>query len=194
MGWSRPAPETYAVSQERPYYDMLKDYLIQEKKLNVNDIKWFLKSNFHHDQDAFDPYKLTSEEAWDVYIEWCKTKSTKNLYFNEVRKSFAFIENFCINKSIDLKKYKLSYAAKHIREQKIDGAVAVHLKLIDRKKLSKVDKLLLKNYLSQYNILESRLSNPELSKLLTDLTQDMTKLLQEYHKDTENEKSRSDQK
>lgn len=163
---------------------MLRDYLIKDKQLNIPDIKKFINAVYCNNPAAFDPYKLTDLDIWETYIEWCKYKSTKALYFNEIKKSFVFIENFCINRSIDLRTYKANFARKHIREKKVDYAVAVHLQFVDIKKLHKVDKLLLKNFISQYNIVESRLSNPELNQLLISLTSDLTKLLQEYQKNT----------
>lgn len=183
-GWSKPSLETYLQSKEKPYFELLNDYFIKRKNFNVKDIRDYIKAFYHLNQSSFDVYKLMNEEANDAYIDWCKFKSTKRLYFEEVKKSFAFIENFCINKGISLSKYKLSYAAKHIREQKIDGAVAVHLQLINKNKLNKVEKLLLKNFLKQYNIIVVRLSNPELIVLLEQLTNDMTKLLQAYQQGT----------
>jgi hypothetical protein len=184
MNRSIPELDTYLNSKEKPYYEMLRDYFIGIRKLDLDEIKDYLRVIYNDDMVAFDPYKWMEEENWNRYIEWRKTSSTKSLYQNQIRNSFLFIENFCINKSINLSKYKLSHAAKHIREKKIDWAVAVHLQLINIKKLSKVEKILLKNYISQYNILQSRLYNQELSELMTNLTEGMIKLLKEYHLDT----------
>ncbi len=183
MKRSVPILDTYLESSEKPYYELLRDYLIKNKQLNIKDIKKFLNANYCNNPALFNPYKLIEQESWDVYIDWCKYKSTKSLYFNEIKNSFSFIENFCINKNIDFRTYKANFSRKHIREKKIDYAVAIHLQLVDMKKLQKVDKLLLKNFISQYNIVESRLSNQELKQLLISLTDGMTKLLQEYQKD-----------
>jgi hypothetical protein len=179
-GWSSPDLDTYLKSSEKPFFELLCDYLIRVRQCNVQTIKDFLRANVSRDPLTFDPFKLLEEEAWTVYQDWRKTLSTKGLYFEEVRKSFEFIENFCINNGVNFDQYKKQYAHKHIREKKIDYAVVVHLNLVDIKKLKKVHKIILQNFVSQYNIIKNRLSNPELSELLSDLTNGMNKMLQSY--------------
>jgi hypothetical protein len=181
-GWNSVTPETYSNSECREYYNMLADYLNDDKRLSDENICNFIKANYNKNPSAFDPYNLINSEAFDVYAEWHKSLSTTALYLDHVRKSFHFIENFCINKSIDLDQYKKTYSARHVRENKIDYAVAVHLKFIDPKQLSKVEKILLKNFIKQYNIILIRLSNPELAHTLNVLTDGMKRVLQEYKK------------
>jgi hypothetical protein len=180
QGWSTPSLEVYLNGKESPYYEMLVKFFINEKNLSVQHINDYLRAVYNNLQVEFDPYKLMNEEYWEIYETWLKTKSTKELYFQEIRKSFNFIENFCIGKSINLEQYKKAYAYKHIREKKIDYAVAVHLSLIDKDNLKKVERFMLKNFLSQYNIIVRRLSNTELNMLLTELTNGMNKLLNTY--------------
>jgi hypothetical protein len=144
-------------------------------------MKDFIKVNFNLDTNNFDPFKLMEEEAWKRYQEWIATSSTKSLYFEQVRKSFMFIENFCTNKNINLDTYKQQYAQKHVRENRIDHVVAIYLNLVDIKKLKKVEKILLQNFVNQYNITKTRISNPELNVLLETLTMDMVKIIKEYN-------------
>lgn len=182
IGWNRPTIETYLESSEKQFFEMFKDYLIQDKKLTDKEIKDFLTANGHLSGRAFDPYHMLSQEAWDVYIKWKLTQSTVPLYFEQVRKTFDFITNLCINKNITFHDYRRLYASKHIREKTIDWSVAVHLQLIDRQKISRVDKLLLKQYLAEYKKIESRLSNKELNQLMVELTLNMKSLLDEIIK------------
>ncbi len=161
---------------------MLVLYFVRDRGLDKKAIANFMAANYSNDEN-FDIHDATSDVAWQVYTNWIKTKSTEALYYEEVKKSFMFIENMCINKNISLEEYKKAYAISHIREKKIDWAVAVHLKLIDKSKLKTVEKLLLKSFLTQYNIIINRLYNPKLSQLMSDLEDGMKRLLSEYNLD-----------
>ena len=182
IGWTKPNIETYLESKEKEFFEMICDYFIQDKHLKTEDIHNFLKANYHNNPTLFDPYKLLSHEAWEVYIDWKTNKSTPELFFQQVRKSFDFITNFCINKNISFDEYVRTFGVKHVREKKVDWTVAVHLQLVDRQKINKVEKLLLKNFLKEYSIIESRLYNQELKQLLAVLTHDMKRLLEEMKK------------
>jgi hypothetical protein len=180
-GWTNSSLDNY-LSGGNEYYESLANYLFQIRNIDNEQMKEFIKVNYSADVNNFDPYKLMEEQAWQKYQEWKATNSTKALYFEQVRKGFMFIENFCTSNKIDLEHYKNYFAKKHIRENKIDYAVAIHLDLVDPKKLKKVEKILLQNFISQYNITKIRLSNPELKELLETLTEDMIKIINEYNK------------
>jgi hypothetical protein len=181
-GWGNSSLESYLSNNRKEYYECLSNYLFQVRKIDIQQMKDFIKVNFSFDMQNFDPFSLMEEDAWQRYQEWISTASTKFLYFEQVRKSFMFIENFCTNKKIDLETYKNYYAQKHIREKRIDYVVAIYLDLVDIKKLKKVEKILLQNFVSQYNITKIRMSNPELKELLETLTPEMIKIIKEYNK------------
>jgi ribosomal protein L22 len=118
------------------------------------------------------------DDKWEeVVTEWKKTRSTKALYFDTVKKSFIFITNFCLKNNISLDKYKKDYAIRHIREKKVDEAVAVYLKFFEKSKLNKIQKILLQDYLSKYNNIVVRIRDPELDSILANSTQEMKNVL-----------------
>jgi hypothetical protein len=182
IGWNRPSIETYVASSEKQFFEMLRDYLVEDKKLLDDEIRSYINANYSKEGMTFDPYHLMNQESWDTYRKWKLTQSTVPLYFEEVKKTFDYITNVCINKNITLNEYKRLYACKHIREKIIDWSVAVHLQLIDKNKLSKVEKLLLKQFLKEYKLIEVRLSIKELNQLMEDLTFNMNRLLAEMIK------------
>lgn len=186
VGWNQPSLDTYLASSEKPYYEMLSNYILQRRNLTTEQTYEFIRAVFNADKATFDPFKLVTDEAWNAYMEWRKTLSTKGLYFEQIRKSFTLIENCCINNCIDLEQYKKEFALRHIRENKIDAAVAVHLQLVDIKKLTKVQKILLKSFLKEYNIIKIRLDTPELQQLLNELTMGMKNLLHQYEVQSKN--------
>lgn len=181
MGWKKPSLDAYLESKEKAFYESLHNYLIKKLNLTVDDVYNFLRINFNSNPNSFSAYSLIEEQAYEKYIEWKKKLSSKSLYFNEVKKSFTFIVNFCISNNITFENYKNKYSIKHIREEKIDYSVAVFLNLIDRRKLKKVEKIILKKYLTQYNIIYQRIFNPELNQILNDSFLEMTNLLKELN-------------
>lgn len=178
MRRTRVPIDHYLDCKEINFYETLSKYFINSRHLNVDDIYDLIRTNYNKSTVTFNPYNLMDDEVYEDFIKWKNTLSTTELYFNEVRKSFIFIQNFCINNNISFEKYITTRAKKHIRERKIDFAVASYLKVIDRRTLNKIEKITLKKYLSQYNIIKIRLSNPELSTLLSHLFQEMKTLLQ----------------
>lgn len=179
MGWNAPSVKSYTDSKEFGFYELLAKNFIENKHLNVEDIYNLIKVKYNKDPHTFNPYELLEDEVYEEFKKWRDTLSTKQLYFQAVTKSFKFIENYCINKNVSFEKYILTCAKKHIREEKIDYAVVSYLKLVDKSKLNKIEKIVLKKYLSQYNIIKYRLCNPELSTLLSHLYQEMKTLLQQ---------------
>lgn len=179
--------QQYIDGNEYGYFDGLSNYLIRQRKLDVHEIKDFIKCNYLEENGNL--YSLLSSTCWDRYIEWKKTESSIKIYYDTVWKSFKFIENFCIGKHINLDKYKSRWAAKHIREKKIDWAVAVYLKLIDIKNVKITEKILLKNFLTQYNILMHRISDQKLHTYLNNLENEMRGILS--YSETNNDKQDS---
>lgn len=175
MGRNRPSYDSFQSSNEFGFYSLLSDHL--SKSFDDKEIGIFLKANHVPNPDAFDPYKLMADECMTAYYEWKKKSSDKNIFFSEVVNGIAFIENFCIKNNITFEQYGYKYAAKHIREKKFDWTLAVYFKFIDITKLSRVEKMLLKTFISQYNIIERRLNNPELSNILDKRATEMKELL-----------------
>jgi len=180
VGWKATTLDNYLESKEFNFYESLKDFFVKIKKLNDDDIYDYIKLIYNKKLNTFSPYELMDNDIYELFENWKKTKSTKSLYHEEVVKSFLFIRNFCINKSVSFENYKIKYAIKHIREEKIDFCVAAYLKLIDKRKLKKIEKIILQKYLSQYNILMQRIdNNPELNTLLKSSFEDMSIILKE---------------
>lgn len=175
-----PSIETYSESKERGYYELLHEWSSKDKQLSSEDLRNYILVIYNENQTTFDPYTIMDSQWEETYIIWKKTKSTQSRYFDTVRRSFDYITNFCISENISYDKYKRDWAAKHIRTNDIDGAVAVYLKLIDKRKLNRIQKLLLKVFLSQYNILVVRIQNPDLKLLLADLEQEMKRILEAH--------------
>lgn len=177
-GWNSPSIDTYNESKERGYYEMLYNWFIKTLNFSEIEIRNYISVVFNYDKTNFDPYRLMDEKWMDEYIIWKKTKSSKYIYYETIKQSFIFITNFCIKKGISLDKYKSDYALRHVRDKKIDESVAVYLKFFEIKKLNKIQKILLKNFLSQYNIIVVRIKDPELNQLLADLTLEMKKVIE----------------
>lgn len=182
---SSPTLEGYKNSKEFGYFEMLANWFVKEKHFPSDDVFNYLNIIYNNNQDVFDPYSIMDEKWNEIYIDWKKNRSTKALYFDTVKKSFIFLTNFCVQKGIDLDKYKKDYAIKHIRENKIDGAVAIYLSLFDKKSLNKVQKILLQDILSKYNIIVVRIRDPELNSLLASSYQEMIKVLEVCSNNTE---------
>jgi hypothetical protein len=179
MGRNRPKFETFQASGEAGYFHMLADHFKNVMKLEDHDIKNYIRANNNVNPQAFDPYILMSEECKNVYHEWKKTRSTKANYFSEVLAGISFIENFCIKNSIDFDTYRYKYSMKHVREKRFDWAIAVRCDFIDISRLKRVEKMLLKNYIDQYNIILRRLNNQDLANLIDERILEMKELLQE---------------
>jgi len=176
--WSIPSIETYKNSKEYGFYEMLSNWSIKTKKYSSEEMRNYILIVYNNDKVTFDPYDLMNDKWEALYTKWVKTKSTKNAYLNTVKESFNYITNFCLKKNISLDKYKAEWAAKHIRQELVDGAVAVYLKLIDKKSLKPIHKILLKKYLSEYNIIVVRIKDPTLNELLASSTEEMKRILE----------------
>jgi hypothetical protein len=174
--YKRVPLETYLESSLKPLHENIIS-VFKNKGFTDGHIHDFLNC-IHNSHIDLEPHNLLLDEAWEIYNDWSKKNSSEVLYFEEVKKSFNFIENFCINKSISFDKYKKDYAVTHIREKKIDWAVAVYLELVDIKKIKPVEKLLLKPFISKYNSIITRLYNPKLNQLMSDLNEEMIKILE----------------
>lgn len=174
--WKVPSYDTFKLSNESGYYNFLAEHL---KLIDIEDkdVRSYIKANWLKNPDTFDPFSLSSEEAKKIYFEWKLKSSDKNIYFNEVIKSFNFIENFCLKNKINFSQYKSKYGMKHVRESKIDFAIAVFHNFIDINNLNHVEKLVFKNYFRQYNNIKIRLTNSELKNLIETKTQEMNDLL-----------------
>lgn len=175
---SCPSLDGYMNSKEFGYFELLSNWFVKEKHFPSSTVYDYINVVYNVDQENFDPYTLM-EDKWDsIYVDWKKNRSTKALYLDTVKKSFIFITNFCIQKQISLDKYKKDYAIKHIREKLVDEAVAVYLALFDKKNLNKVQKILLQDILTKYNIIVVRIRDPELNSLLASSNQEMIKVLE----------------
>lgn len=172
-----PQVESYVNLQEYGYYELLHQWFV-ERGFQLKEMKEYITVIYNHSPESFDPYTIMEDKWEEVFSEWKKTRSTKALYFDTVKKSFIFITNFCIKNSITLDKYKKDYAIRHIREKKVDEAVAVYLKFFEKNKLNKVQKILLQDYLSKYNNIVVRIRDPELDNILASSSQEMKKVLE----------------
>lgn len=180
IGWKIPTLETYLKSKEKAFFEILHNYYINIRHFSDKDIKNHILVNYNNDKNTFDYYKLIDTEAFDRYLQWKNTKSTVALYYEQIKKSFNYIENFCINNNVSFENYIKKYAIKHTREKKLEYTVVSYCKLISKDKLNRVQKIFLKQYLSEYNSIEQRLCNPELIKYLSRLFQEMKTLLIEF--------------
>lgn len=179
MGRNKPKFDTFKAGPESGYFAMLADHFETVLKLDDDQIKNFVRANYNVNPQVFDPYELMSEESKLAYHEWKKTRSTKATYFAEVLNGIRFIENFCLKKSINFDTYRYKYSMKHVREKRFDWAIAVRCEFIEISKLKSVEKMLLKNYLDQYNIISRRLNNQELAELIDSRILEMKELLSE---------------
>jgi hypothetical protein len=177
MHRSKVKAESFEKSSDRSFYQMLADAMMRDLKLTKKEVYDYIKVNYCRNPNTFQPYELLTETCQEYYRKWLKEQSTVPLYLNFVNKSFTFIENFCLKNNIDFDEYKYKYSQKHLREEKIDGAVAVYLSFVDRRKLRKIDKLLLKKFLNEYNIIEQRIRKPELKTLLERRSKEMFSLI-----------------
>lgn len=178
LGRNSPSYDTYSNSSEYGYYEMLHNWFISAKKFPTKEIKQYIEFIYCDNKELFDPYSIMDEQWEEKYLEWKRTKSTKALYFETVKKSFIFMTNFCIKNCITFDKYKKVYAIKHVRQHYVDEAVAVYLQFFDKNKMSKIDKILLNNLLTKYNNIVVRIRDPELNKLLASSYQEMIKVLE----------------
>lgn len=169
--------DQYLNCSEYGFYEMLSSWSVGTKNYSTTELRDYISVVYNYDTELFNPYSLMDQKWEEIYTEWRKTNSTKELYFDVVRRSFDFITNFCIKNNISFDKYKQDWAIRHIRDKKIDGAVAVYLKLVDKKSLSKVQRILLKKFLTEYNIIVVRITNQELNNILASSTQDMKRIL-----------------
>lgn len=171
-----PALASYIDSSEYGYFEMLSQWFV-EKGFMEQDTKNYINVIYNNSPETFDPYSIMDDKWEEVVTEWKKTRSTKALYFDTVKKSFIFITNFCLKNNISLDKYKKDYAIRHIREKKVDEAVAVYLKFFEKSKLNKIQKILLQDYLSKYNNIVVRIRDPELNTILANSAQEMKNVL-----------------
>lgn len=174
---NRPKYDTFEKSSEFGFMNMLHDHLQNSMELDDKEIRNYIKSNFIEKGNTFDIYQLMSSESNEIYKQWKNKLSTKSKYFSEVLNGISFIENFCIKKSINFDQYCYKYAMKHVREKRFDWSISVYCNFIDIYKLKRVEKILLKNYIDQYNIISNRLNNLELRTLISERVEDMKNLL-----------------
>lgn len=173
-----PSFEYYEGCKEKPYFVSLYSYLTEKRELNNKQINLFLHVILEEKGDGFTIYEMMNDEIWDIWEKWYKSFGTLSLYYDQVKKSFTFIENFCINNNVTFEDYKKKHAAKHIREEKVESTVAVYLNLVDKKKITSVEKLLLKKFIKQYNLIKYRLYDEDLKLLLEDQSSKMKKVLE----------------
>lgn len=180
QGRNKPSLEVYLESKEKNYFEAVYEKFIKTLKLDVSSIYDYIKVNFEFNGANFNIYDLLDESCNEVYLNWKRTNSTKALYFDQVKRSFLFMQDFCINKNITFDNYKKKYAMRHIREHNIDYCVAYYLKLVDKDNLSSIEKIVLKKYLAQYNIIRHRICNTELKDLLNQLNSEMINLFKYF--------------
>jgi hypothetical protein len=172
VGYRKVSLATYLVSNDKPFYEMLAEYFLRTRQLKDSDITDFVKANYNYSQTTFSPFDLMNDASWNNYLDWKKKYRTNNLYFDTIKNSFTFIENFCINNNLNLADYYIKHGEKHIRERIIDWSVAVHLQIINPQIISTPRKILLKDYLKQYRIIKQRLmTNSELQLLMEEETE-----------------------
>jgi hypothetical protein len=159
---------------------MLSEYLTNKLKLSDKESKDFIRCNYAKDEDNFNPFSLINEDCLDIYNRWKVKATNKFLYYEDVLNGIRFIENFCIGRNISFDEYVQKFSAKHIRENKFDWAIAVYCNMVDVEGLKKVEKILLKKFLSQYNIIKQRLNNGELVNIINERILQMKHLLSQY--------------
>jgi len=180
-GWAKVPLDSYLVSSDKPFFEMLNEYLFRTRHLSDEEIRDFVRANYNFSITSYEPHDLMEDNAWEIYIQWKTDYSSLSLYYDTIKKSFNFIENFVINSSIDIEQYKESFAKKHIRDRTIDWSVAVHLKLVNIKSLNKADKILLKDYLKSNKIITQRLlTSSELKNLMVNEEEQMKKTIETF--------------
>lgn len=177
-----PNYDTFVKSPEYNFYNSLAEWFTKKKKFTTQEVKDYLCVISNKSAAEFDPYDIIpNEQSWDEFYDiWKKTASSKSLYFEAVRNSFIFIQNFCIKRNISIDTYKRDWVIKHIRSGEVDSAVAIYLKLIEKSELSQVQKILLKHVLKQYNIILDRIRDSELNSLLAELKGDMDRTMKAH--------------
>lgn len=169
--------DQYKVSTKNGFYEKLARYFTKAG-MNFDDVSCYIRRAFHNDPANFQPYDLMSEDAQEIFKKWKQTESSKAVYFQYVNEGFDFIENFCIKNKLTLEQYTNEFLKKHIRQGNVDYSIPIYMKLIDRRKLKKIDKLLLKKFLNQYNIVQIRINNnPEFEILLHERSLEMRRLI-----------------
>lgn len=174
-GWKKPELDTYLKSSEYTYFEALSRFF-SNKKLDDDAIKKIIEINYKKNLNTFNYYDLMDESTYNDYLKWMQTLSSKNLYYETVKNSFDFIINFCIKNKLDFDTYKNKYGIKHVREKKIDYAVAYYLNLVDIDKLKISEKIILKKYISQIKVIKMRIVNDELKIILESKKNEMEEM------------------
>ena len=181
MGRGKFKLDSYLNSKQKNFYEMLAKEFVKNG-MDLDAVRNYIQATYNADPVNFSPFELLSDDAKERYERWKRECSTKAVYLEHVREGFNFIENYCIRNKITFKHYCSNFLKKHLREGKVDSAIVVYMKLIDRSKLGKLDKILLKKFLKEYNIVEFRIANPELNKLLSERSKEMVGLISQYKK------------
>lgn len=168
--------DKYVESNQKNFYETLARFFVKSG-MNLKDVSCYVRRSYYNDPTNFQPFDLMDENAQKTYKKWKQTESSKALYFQHVNEGFDFIENFCIKNNLTLDQYKNKFLKKHIRQEKIDYSIPVYMKMIDRRKLNRIDKLLLKKFLEEYNIVQIRIENPEFETLLHKRSLEMRRLI-----------------
>lgn len=176
MGRRKISIESHMQSDQVNYFESLADFFV-DKGLSKNEIRKYIISNYRDDHVNFTPFNLMSDDAQQVYKKWKKNNFSKADYYQFINESFNFIENFCINKNITFKKYCRKYLKNHIREEKIDYSIPIYLNLIDIKKLNKLEKILLKKFIKEYNAIEFRIQNKIIKNILKTRSKEMLQMI-----------------
>lgn len=179
MGRGKQKLETYLESKHKNFYEMLAKEFVKDG-MDIKAVRSYIQASYNADPVNFSPFELLSDEAKERYEKWKKECSSKAIYLEHVREGFNFIENYCIRNKITFNQYCSQFLKKHLREGKVDSAIVVYMNLIDKSKLGKLDKILLKKFLKEYNIVEVRINNPELNKLLSERSKEMIGLISQY--------------
>lgn len=187
MGRTRVKLESFLGNSDKPFYEMMAD-LMKKDSFTAKEIQDYISVNYNKNPKAFQPYELLSEEYKKTYEKWKSEQSTVGKYLQFVKKSFDIIENICLKENLTLEQYKKKYALNHIKDGIIDGSVAVYLKLVDRNKLTRINKILLKKFLADYNVIQHRIKQPELKTLLKDRTEEMLSLITEMYNQQDKKK------
>jgi len=180
LGRSKVSFKSFENSNDRNYYEYLADHFSIHEGFDKKQIRNYIKSVFRNDPKNFTPFDLLSEESKEIFNKWKKEQSSVGVYLNYINESFDFIENFCINNNITFNEYCLRYAKRHLREEKFDYTIAIYMKMIDRRKLKKVEKILLKKFLNEYNIVKIRTRNPKVRVILEKRSEEMLGTIERY--------------
>jgi len=168
--------DKYLNCSYKNYFEAMAKLFI-DRGLTEKDVDGYICCVYNNDVKGFDPFSLINEDNDKLYEEWEKNKSTVSLYLQHVKEGFDFIENYCIKNNLSFEDYCEQYIKSHVRENKVDEAIVVYMKLIDRRKLKRVEKILLRSFINNYDNVKLRILDKNLNALLKERSESMLKTI-----------------